>query len=189
MWWAWKEQGFPIPSISISFLLSFFFFSFFLCIWLYRVLVVMCRFLGEASGSSSLTRDWTHAPEKGTQSLIHFKTLRQVSSLLVLWFVLELNFYMRIASLDGQQSGIRSFHPILALMWEKISDSRVSGAGGTLDWWACVMLSAGFPLRDAPSGPSFPPWCGSWHLLHSKGWAPPPLPGSPSHPGIWHHLS
>ena len=70
------------------------------------------------------------------------------------------------------------------MMWEKISNSRVSGEGGTLAWWAHVMLSVGFPLRDAPSSPSFPPACGSWHLLHSKGWAPSPLPWlatSPQH--------
>jgi len=91
---------------------------------------------------------------------------------------------MLTAGLDGQRSGIRSFHPILAMMWEKISNSRVSGEGGTLAWWAHVMLSAGFPLRDAPSSPSFPPACGSWHLLHSKEWAPSPLPWlatSPQH--------
>ena len=78
-----KNKVFPyLPSLFPFFFLSSFF-LFFLCIWLHQVLVVTCRFLGEASGSSSLTRDWTHAPEKGTQSLIHW-TLRQVSSLLVL---------------------------------------------------------------------------------------------------------
>lgn len=90
---------------------------------------------------------------------------------------------MLIAGPDGQQSGIRSFRPILALMWEKISDSRVSGAGGTPDWWACLTLSVCFPLRDAPSGPSFAPWCGSWHLLHRRDGPllPSQLTVSPQH--------